>query len=43
MLVVVVYNELINETLNLVNEYTHTYTYIHIRRLGHSYLILCSA
>ena len=33
MSVVVVYNESINETLNLVNEYTHTYTYIKIRRL----------
>ena len=27
MSVVVVYNESINETLNLVNEYTHTHTY----------------
>ena len=33
MLVVVIYNEFVNETLNLVNEYTHTYKYIHIRRL----------
>ena len=33
MSVAVIYNEFINETLNLVNEYTHTYTYIHIRRL----------
>ena len=33
MSVVVIYNEFINETLNFVNEYTHTYTYIHIRRL----------
>ena len=33
MLVAVIYNEFINETLNLVNQYTHTYTYIHIRRL----------
>ena len=30
---VLIYNEVINETLNSVNEYTHTYTYIHIRRL----------
>ena len=33
MLVVVIYNEFINETLNLVTEYTLTYTYIHIRGL----------
>ena len=33
MSVVVIYNEFINETLNFVNEYTHTYTYIHIRKL----------
>ena len=29
----VIYNEFINETLNFVNEYTHTYTYIQIKRL----------
>ena len=29
MLVVFIYNEVINETLNLVNEYTHTYTHTH--------------
>ena len=29
MLVVVIYNEFINETLNLVTKYTHTYPYIH--------------
>ena len=33
MAVVVIYNEFINETLNFVNENTHTYTYIHIKRL----------
>ena len=33
MPVVVIYNEVINETLNVVNKYTHTYTFIHIRRL----------
>ena len=33
MLVVVSHNEFISETLNLVNEYTHTYTNIHIGRL----------
>ena len=33
MLVLVIYNEFNNETLNLVNEYTHTCTYIHIRSL----------
>ena len=33
MSVVVIYNEFINETLNVVNEYTYTYTCIHIRRL----------
>ena len=33
MSVVVTYNEFIHETLNFVNEYTHTYTYIHIRKL----------
>ena len=33
MSVVVIYNEFINETLKLVNENTHTYTYIHIKRL----------
>ena len=33
MSVVVICNEFINETLNFVNEYTHIYTYIHIRRL----------
>ena len=33
MLVVIIYNEFINETLNLVNEHTHTYTYIRTRRL----------
>ena len=33
MSVVVIYNEFINETLNFVDEYTHTYTYIRIRRL----------
>ena len=34
MIVVVIYNEFINETLHLVNEYTYTYTYIHIRVLA---------
>ena len=33
MSVVVIFNEFINETLNFVNCYTHTYTYIRIRRL----------
>ena len=33
MSVVVIYNEFINEILYFINEYTHTYTYIHIRRL----------
>ena len=33
MPLVVIYNEFINETLSLVNKYTHTYTYIHIKRL----------
>ena len=33
MLVVVIYNEFIHETLNLVNEYTHIHTNIQIRRL----------
>ena len=33
MPLVVIYNEFINETLSLVNKYTHTYTNIHIRRL----------
>ena len=33
MLVVVICNEFINETLNLVNEYTPKYTYINIRIL----------
>ena len=33
MIVVVIYNGFINETSNLVNEYTHTYRYIYIRRL----------
>ena len=33
MLVTVIYNELINETVNLINECIHTYAYIHIRRL----------
>ena len=33
MSVVIIYNEFINEASNFVNEYTHTYTYIHIRRL----------
>ena len=33
MSAVVVYNEFINEALDFVNEYTHTYTYIDIRRL----------
>ena len=34
MSVVVIYNKFINETLNFVNECTHTYTYIHIRRFS---------
>ena len=34
MLVVVIYNEFINETLNLVNEYTYTHTFIHSRILA---------
>ena len=33
MLVVVIYNEFIIETVNLVNECTHTYAYTHTRRL----------
>ena len=33
LVVVVIYNEFINETLNFVNEYTNAYTYIHIKRL----------
>ena len=33
MSVVVIYNEFIHKTVNFVNEYTHAYTYIHIRRL----------
>ena len=33
MSVVVIYSKFINETLNFVNECTHTYTYILIRRL----------
>ena len=33
LVVVVIYNEFINETLNFVNEYINAYTYIHIKRL----------
>ena len=33
MSAVVIYNQLINEILKLVNKCTHTYTYIHIRGL----------
>ena len=32
MFVVIIYNEFINETLNLVNEYTNTYTPPGMRR-----------
>ena len=29
----VIYNEFLHEALNLVNEYTHTCRYMHIKRL----------
>ena len=36
MIVLVIDNEFIDETLNLFNKYTHTYTYIHRRLIKFS-------
>ena len=41
MSVVVIYNEFINKTLNLVNEYKHyIYIYIYIYIYKHTYVLL---